>query len=114
MNWYRQHIEPDHEHVWVAGSTLAELNAFGTVIGVGDGDSRALFRITPVEQIEIFSHISNTAEAKNLFKFVGEDQGTGDQAQRRRIHGAVSTLREWAESGFAEEWAEIKARITAG
>ena len=111
--WYREHIEPVHEHMWVSGSTEAQRNVFGTVISIADGDRRALFRLTPSQQVEIYKHIFDPKESKRIFLFLGSDKGSGDQSQRRCIYVAAGTLREWAESGFTATWTEIKPKIDA-
>ncbi len=111
--WYRQNVSPSHEHIWVSSSTEAGRNIFGTVIWIADGDPRALFRLSPLQQIEIYKRIGDPKESNRLFLTVGRDKGTGDRAERRQIYDAAGTLRDWAESGFAETWGEIEPRIDA-
>jgi len=83
------------------------------VIWIGDGDPRALFKISPSQQVEIYKHISDAKEARRVFEVVGTDKGIGDWDRRRRIQTAAIALREWAESGFAEDWDEVSPRFDA-
>jgi hypothetical protein len=111
--WYRENIAPDHEHIWVSSSSETGRNIFGTVVWIADGDPRALFRLSPSQQVEIYKHIGDPKASNRLFLTEGHDKGTGDREDRRQISAVAHTLRNWAESGFAESWDEIEQRIDA-
>jgi hypothetical protein len=99
--------------VWVSAGTETERNVFGSVISIGDGDSRALFRLTPREQVQVYEHIPDPDEARRVFLLIGADKGH-DPLQRLRSRTAASTLKDWVNSGFAETWNGVKPRFDAG
>ena len=109
--WYRDNVAASHEHLWVSGSVDIERNIFGSVVSIADGDPRALFRISPSQQIEIYKQIGDAKESQRLFRMLGRDNGKGDRQERRHIYDTAGALRDWAESAFAEPWDEIKPRI---
>ena len=109
--WFREHIERDHEHVWVSNSVITQRNIFGSVISIVDSDPRAIFRISPSQQIQIFEHIPDAEEAARVFQLVGRDKGFGEHLQRRHAQVTAHILRDWAESEFAENWDDVRSRI---
>jgi len=99
--------------LWVSASTETERNIFGSVISIGDGDPRSLFRLTPLEQVEVYKHIPDPDAARRVFLAIGADDGH-DPLQHLRVRTAASTIKDWVNSGFAETWNGVKPRFTAG
>lgn len=101
--WYPSHVEPTHEHVWSPNSAFVLLNFYGQAIGAGDNEERpgrAIWRLTPNEQIKVYQHFSNPLDAKTLFVSLLDPAVRQD----RQDLVIVYSLREWIESEFSTKW----------
>ncbi len=101
--WYPAHVEATHDHLWAANPTMQSVNAYGEVGGAGDNEQRpgrAIWRLTPEEQVEIYEHFSQPLQAKRLFislLSLKVMHGRGDMA-------ILGELRAWRDAGFDGDW----------
>lgn len=104
--WYPTNIEPSHEHIWSKGSSIAILNHYGQVTGVGDNfdqPGRAIRKLTPEEQIEVYRHFSVPLAAKRLFLSL-MDPHVMKQKNNEGDYWLVLSLKEWVDSGCSSSW----------
>ena len=79
------------------------LNFYGQTIGVGDNfdhPGRAVWVLTPDQQISIYEHFPNASDAKKLFVSL-TDPAVMDKGADYSI---TYSLRDWLESGFIGQW----------
>lgn len=101
--WYREKSEDQHDHVWVRSPTVGLVNFYGQTIGVSDNDEtpgRAIWLLSPNQQIEIYEHFDGRLEAKALFTALAHPEAWDDRAD----FSIVYSLRQWADSGFQRSW----------
>lgn len=104
--WYPAHVEPSHEHLWSKGATVATLNFYGQVIGVGDNfdhPGRAIKQLTPEEQIEIYKHFSDPLVAKHVFISL-MDPDVMKHYDNRGDYLITNSLKAWVDSGCSGPW----------
>ena len=101
--WYQSHVEPTHEHVWSPNSAIVLFNFYGQAIGAGDNGGRpgrAIWRLTPDEQIKVYRHFPNPVDAKTLFVSLIDPAVMQD----RQDFDIVNSVREWMDSQFSTKW----------
>ncbi len=98
--WYREHVEPSHEHVWVRGRAMALRNVFGWPVSVIDRDEsgKAIWWLSPEDQVAIYEHLP-PEDRKRIF--LGMVEKT--KVDNRYDYVVMHSLREWKESGFVGE-----------
>lgn len=97
--WYRDHIEAEHSHVWIHSSASALKNLYGQRVGTIDRDpiGRMLWRLSPEDQIEIYRHVGSPEDGKRLiFALVEPDSRSGDKDV-----ALFHSLNEWQDSEYA-------------
>ena len=108
--WYRQNVAASHDHLWVGCSTpYSTQNLFGQNIGCASNlDYRPAEALTSEQQVGVYEHIGNLAEARQLFVDLH------DHVIARNVKGKwiASYLLMWAEEdGFKTPWPEWKQRM---
>lgn len=108
--WYRKNVATSHEHLWVGRSTpYSSQNLLGQNIGCASNlDYRPAELLTPEQQVEVYEHIGNIAEAKQLFSVLR------DHVLARRENGKwiASYLKSWAEEDdFKTPWPEWQQKM---
>ena len=101
--WYRNNVEPAHKHVWVRSISVGIPNLYGQNIGIGTNHQRpgrAIWRLTPQEQISIYQHLPDPLEAKRLFISLAQPPATNGGNDLFILHN----LRAWIDSGFNGSW----------
>jgi len=101
--WYAANVEPAHRHVWAPNSSHVVFDFYGRAIGAGSNDERpgrAVWRLTPDEQIEVYRRLANPLEAKAIFLSLTDPAVMKD----RQDFAIVASLRAWMESGFEGDW----------
>lgn len=97
--WYREHVEPTHDHVWVRGGATALRNLYGQRFGAIDRDpaGKAIWWLRPEDQLAIYEHLPPTERRETFLKFVDPEviDEQGDYALMR-------ALKKWQDSGFSE------------
>ncbi len=102
-DWYAANVEPNHEHVWSGHSAMVILNAYDQAVGAADNverPGRAVWRLTPEEQVEIYRHFPDPLKAKDVFVSLTSPQVMQD----RRDLSIADSLGEWIDSDFPGEW----------
>ncbi len=105
--WYREHVEPDHIHIWQRSSCTALLNGFGQRRGFACGRSGSIFQLPPVVQVEIYQHFKDPMMAKEIFANLADEKTSRerlDEDDAPRGDLIVSSLFEWANAGFPVTW----------
>lgn len=96
--WYRDHVEPEHSHVWVHARATAFKNLYGIRHGVMDRDplGRMVWRLTPQDQIDIYSHAATPQDGvKLVLALVAHDSQTNN-----RDYALFEALHSWKASGY--------------
>ncbi len=109
-DWYRRNVAASHDHLWVGCVTpWSTQNLFGQNIGcAGNVDNRPAELLTPDQQIEVYEHIGNIAEATQLFVELRDHV----LARHRKGRGIAMYLQMWAEvDGFKTPWPEWKRKM---
>lgn len=102
--WYREHVEPEHDHIWVHGRASALRDLYGNHFGAIDRDpvGRTIWRLTPDDQVSFYQHFSNPNEAKSVFL----NLASPNTKTNNEDFEILDRLLAWKESGFAESWRE--------
>lgn len=100
--WYQQNIEPNHDHIWVHGRASAIRDLYGNRYGAIDRDpaGRTIWRLTPEDQLSLYQHIPNSADAKSVFTMLASPT-TKTNNQDFEI---LNNLLAWKESDFTSSW----------
>lgn len=101
--WYQANIESHHNHLWVRSSTVGLINYYGQTIGVSDNDEmpgRVIWKLSPDQQLELYKHFDDPLRAKTLFTGLAQPEALVD----RNDFSVLNSLRQWADSGFQEQW----------
>lgn len=87
--WYPQHVEAEHEHVWQRSTSSAGFNIFGRTLWVADSDRPAgITRWTPAEQIGIYGHVPDD-EVKHVFLMMHDAVEFGGAHRAGRTRDSV-------------------------
>lgn len=97
--WYRKNIEADHDHVWVHARAAALRDLYGNRFGAIDRDpvGRAIWSLSPDDQLCIYQHFHNPADAKPLFLELASPQAKVNN----KDYQILKALLAWRDSGFS-------------
>jgi hypothetical protein len=100
--WYRESVEPEHEHVWVHARSTAMRNLYGQPYGVIDRDSagKQIWWLTSDDQLAIYQHLPDPREGEALFISLTDSSPAVQSGNWRAYH----SLKNWKESGFQGTW----------
>lgn len=96
--WYRDHVEPTHNHVWVHARATAMRNLNGTPFGVIDREplGRTIWQLSAEDQVSIYEHFTDPIEARDLFlSLTSPNSQTNNQD-----YVIMRSLQDWKDSGF--------------
>jgi hypothetical protein len=100
--WYRDNVEPEHDHIWVHGRASALRDLYGNRFGAIDRDpvGRTIWRLSPEDQISFYQHFSNPNEGKSVFLNLANP----NTKTNNKDFDILNQLLAWKESGFAKSW----------
>ena len=103
--WYRNHVEPFHEHAWMERTQCRRFGIPGIYRGFSCQIGSPLEGLSRRVQVQIYEHFENKLEAKQLFLRLGQG-----------IIGNGSTwtsLMEWLDAGYPGRWKDVPKRPEA-
>ncbi|WP_165249532.1 hypothetical protein [Paludisphaera soli] len=107
--YYAEHVEPVHQHVWGRTSCATLVNVFGRPVGVACGDRHPILSLDSEDQMAIYRHFEDPAEARRMFLETG-GEGPRDWERGRLI---VSAIADWYVAGLPGEWESWRDRCLA-
>ncbi len=96
--WYRENVEPAHDHLWVRGGYCRRFGIPGIYGGYACSIGSPIYYFSRSTQMEIYRHFENRLEAKQIFVDAGRLDGGG--------YGKLQVLTEWVGEGYPGPWNE--------
>ncbi len=97
--WYRENVQATHTHMWSRSAASTIFNLYGQAIGAldnSDRPGRAIWRLTPGDQIALYERFEDPVELKNVFINFMDPKTMSD----RHDLLVVDSLLVWMEMGF--------------
>ena len=115
--WYSDHVEPAHAHVWERGTCQYSSNLIGMPVSVGCRPGHYPIRLLdPSTQMRVYQHFKDPLQAKALFESLTDEKTHDDRLDEDdedRGHLMVRAIDEWEAQGFPGEWGAWWARFHA-
>lgn len=94
--WYRDNVEPTHDHVWVISRDSVLRDLYGQRFGAFSRDpaGKAIWWLNPDDQIAIYEHLPAGDRKRIFLSFATPNSANG------RDYEIVRSLEEWKEGGF--------------
>jgi hypothetical protein len=106
--WYRDHIEPDHSHIWEPGTCARLLNGLGQPMGFGCRPGHyPIHLLDPWTQMRVYQHFKDPAKAKALFAGLTDEKTHEDRLDEHddsKGRLIVRAIEEWEGAGFPGTW----------
>lgn len=98
--WFNDHVDRDHDHIWLHPRAIAMRDLYGNAFGCADYDppGRAIWRLTPDEQLAIYQHLSDASEGRELFLLLA-DRASKTGGQDYQIVNQLELWRAWDYRG---------------
>ena len=107
-DWYRTHVEPQHQHVWVRRTSAGGFDLFGWQVGTWQSGRLASGQFSwlplgPHTQKQIYQKCPHPAQARTLFlKIARFDKSTATTINHQ--DELFTRLNTWIESGLQGPW----------
>lgn len=97
-SWYREHVEPEHSHVWVHARATALKNLYGIRYGAMDRDpvGRTVWRLSPQDHIDIYSHAPTPQDGVKLALALA----SADFHSNNQDRALFNSLQLWKTTGY--------------
>lgn len=108
--WYSNHVESLHAHVWERGTCQYSSNLIGMSASVGCHSGHyPIWLLDPSTQMRAYQHFKDPLRARALFESLTDEKTHDDRLDEydeNRGHLMVSAIDEWQALGFPGTWDE--------